>query len=177
MGIRQRSVARRYDLSALGLLGGPPLRAASIVTELAWESFQATSVAFIVYDDASGEAVVHAAARRLKVGTRYPLHLSAAAMVRDMPEQVHIVDLLHCVPTPAENSEFGMVSMLTAAVAGPDKAPIGALAVFDVKPRNWLPMKQKQLKDMAYLITQEVMLHASFATLELMAGERSAFNA
>ena len=177
MGFRQKGVARRYDLNALGLLGGPPLRAASIVTEIACESFEAASVAFIVYDDSCGEAVVHAVARRLKVGTRYPLHKAAAALVRDVPDQVQIVDLLHCVPTPAENSEFGMVSMLTAAVTGPDTAPIGALAVLDVKPRSWPPMKQKQLKDMAYLITQEVMLHASFATLELMAGERSAFNA
>ncbi|MEL7150392.1 MAG: hypothetical protein AAGK71_06645 [Pseudomonadota bacterium] len=171
------SAARRYDLSALGLLNGPPLKAASIVTETAWESLQAASAAFIVFDAESGEAVIHAKARLIKNGTRYPLHRSALAAMGDTLDQVLAIDLSQASPPPAERTEFGMVSMLAATVAGPDRYPLGALVAFDTKVREWSPMKAKQLKDLAYLITQEVMLHASFATLELMADEQARFKA
>lgn len=177
MAFGYHSVTRRYDLSALGLLDGPPLKAASIVTETAWESLGAASAAFIVFDDDSGEAVIHAAARQLKVGTRYPLYQSASATLRDASSKVVSINLMQVSPPPSERTEFGMACMLAATVAGPDKKPLGVLATFDTKVRDWSPMKHKQLEDLAYLITQEVMLHASFATLELMAGERTRYNA
>ncbi len=176
MGFGQDDYAKRYDLVALGLLDGPPLKAASIVTETAWENLNAASAAFIVFDDTAGEAVLHAVARKLKVGTRYPLHDAAATRVREDTGQARAMDLTRCSASPVEFTRFGMASMLAAPVAGPDTYAIGALAAFDTKPRVWSAIKQRQIEDLAYLITQEVMLHASFATLELMASERGRLN-
>lgn len=176
MGFGQHDIAKQYDLVALGLLDGPPLKAASIVTETTWENLQASSASFIVFDDAAGEAVLHAVARKLKAGTRYPLHSSAVAKVRDRPGKASAMDLTLCPSSPPELTELGMLSMLAAPVTGPDREAVGALAVFDVQPRHWSAIKRQQLENLAYLITQEVMLHASFATLELMAGERTRLN-
>lgn len=177
MGFEKRSGTRTYDLGALGLLEGPSLKAASIVTEKTWESLPAASVAFFVFDDETGEIVVHAAARRLKTGMRFPLHSSALWALHGSARKARLFNLADADPTPAEFVEFGLPYMLAAPVFGPDNMAIGALAAFDVEAGRWSRNDHTHLEDMAYLVTQEVMLRASLATLHLMAKVDTHFNA
>ncbi|MEO1537247.1 MAG: GAF domain-containing protein [Pseudomonadota bacterium] len=141
---------------------------------MAFDVFHPNCAAFIVFDELTGEAVIQAVARRLKVGTRYPLHNSVVGEIRNLMEVVHVADMTELSLQSSEHSRFGFRSVLAAPVEGPDGEPIGALAVFDATSRDWPSLDHERLSNLAYLITQEVILCASFATLELMATERHA---
>lgn len=175
MNFERHNVTERYDLRRLGLYDLPPMKAASIVTETVFDCLHPTCASFIVFDDLSNEGIFQAVARRLKAGTRFPLHRAAIAPIRDGAKTFQISDLLNDAPQAIEHTEFGLGSFLAAPVAGPDGQPIGALAVFDTAARNWPKMDYQRIENLAYLITQEVILRASFATLELMSGDRGGY--
>lgn len=168
MGFVHARVERRYDLTELGLLEGPPLKASKIVTEAAWENLGTSSVAFLVFDESCGEVIVHSAAQWIKPGTRYPIHTSALAEIRDGLMTFGISELRKGYANASETKVLNMRAMLAAPVLGPDMAPVGALVAFDTKLRIWTDPERKRLENFAYLITQEIILRASFATLEIM---------
>lgn len=177
LDIQNYSVTGRYDLDRLGLLDLPPLKAATIVTETAFDILHPTAAAFVVFDEGTGEAVLQAVSRRFKAGTRYALHSSALSDIRENGETFSATDLANDAPGAPEYAMLRMGSVLAAPVLGPDQYPIGALTVFDHRARIWPQMDHARLENLAYLITQEVILRASFATLELMAVERSSLRA
>ncbi|MEM6387826.1 MAG: hypothetical protein AAF718_16490 [Pseudomonadota bacterium] len=177
MDIQNYSVTGRYDLDRLGLLDLPPLKAAAIVTETAFDILQPTAAAFVVFDEGTGEAVLQAVSRRFKAGTRYAMYASALSDIRENGETISATDLANDTCGAPEYAMLGMGSVLAAPVLGPDQYPIGALTVFDQRARIWPQMDHTRLENLAYLITQEVILRASFATLELMAVERSSLRA
>ena len=42
----------------------------------------------------------------------------------------------------------------------------------DLAPVDWTPHQSKLLEDLAFLLSQQIMLKASFATLKIMSAER-----
>lgn len=170
-------VARHFDLADLGILHGPPLKGASIVTELANEVLQTRIAAFIVFDELAGEVLLRTASPKLRTGTSYALHTSAIALKEDPRATVAIGDLAKDAPNSSEAAELGMGSLLAASVYGPDEQPIGALVGFGGCPRIWSASQKRKIVDLAYLITQEVALYASFATLEIIARDRVSYRA
>ena len=172
MDPEDHSVSKRFTLSDLGFLHGPPLKGAVIVTETARDVLRADSAAFMVFDVLAGEMLVRIATHGLRAGQTYPLHRSAIAPMTDRTDVIAIDDMSQDAPQSGERSALGVISPLAVAVLGPDGNPVGALASFDTKPRVWAALQRHALRNLAYLITQEITLHASFATLEIMAGKR-----
>ncbi|MEM7718360.1 MAG: GAF domain-containing protein [Pseudomonadota bacterium] len=168
MGFAHTRVKRRYDLTELGLLEGPPLKASKIVTEAAWESLKSTSVVFFVFDDTCGEILVHAAAHQIKLGNRYPIYTSALPELREDLVTVNVPNLKISYADSIEAKVLKMAAMLAAPVLGPDMSPIGALVAFDRNARDWTEQERERLENFAYLVTQEIILRASFATIEIM---------
>ena len=62
---------------------------------------------------------------------------------------------------------------MAAPVLAPDGRAAGMLVALEPAPRLWTEGELKRLEDLAHLISQEVMLRASFATLGIMARERA----
>lgn len=168
MGLPHARVKRRYDLTELGLLEGAPLKGSKIVTETAWEVLQTASLAFFVFDETSAEVIVHSAVGRIVPETRYPIYSSALAGLREDLVTFGVSDLETSFPDARETQLFKMQAMLAAPVLGPDMAPIGALVAFDTDLREWTDQDKKRLDNFAYLVTQEIFLRASFATIEIM---------
>ena len=167
MDPEDHSVSKRFTLSDLGFLHGPPLKGAVIVTETARDVLRADSAAFMVFDVLAGEMLVRIATHGLRAGQTYPLHRSAIAPMTDRTDVIAIDDMSQDAPQSGERSALGEISTL-----GPDGNPVVALAAVDTKPRVLSDLQRHALRNLAYLITQEITLHASFATLEIMAGKR-----
>lgn len=154
-----------YDL---GLLTGPSLKGATIVVETAKELLKTKTAAFVVFDRVERLAVVRARAYPLKGDRSYPLYSSALAAMEEGEALIAIRDLSKELPDTTEATKMEMRSLIASAVRGPDEKPIGALVALDAKPRNWSEVDIQNMSNLAYLITQEVTLQASFATLQLM---------
>ncbi len=155
----------------LGLFDGPPLKGAAIVTDIAAESLGATSAAFVAFNDMAGEAVLRSVSRRLTRGVTWPLQDSVVALVRETNGVIAVSDLVRDALHAGERVQLGMSAVLASPVLGPDEYPIGALVAFDAQPRVWTRAQHRKLDNLAYLVTQEITLRASFATLQLMAQE------
>lgn len=174
MDPEDQRVIRHFTLSDLGVLHGPPLKGSVIVAEMVREALQTDSAAFFVFDTLAGEMIVRAATRQLRIGTTYPLHLSAITALTESTDAIAIGDMSQDASEAGERSVLGMTAVLAAPVLGPDGNPLGALAALDNKPRAWSELHKRWLVDLAYLVTQEITLHASFRTLEILLAERKA---
>lgn len=173
MGVEKHRLRRQFDLYDLGLLTGPSLKGATIVVETVKGLLKTSSAAFVVFDAMERLVLIRAKTFPLAGDQSYPLHRSALLPVEDGGFVLALKDLSKEAPSTAEATDMKMNALLASAVFGPDEKPIGALVAFDAAPRIWSELDVQNLGNLAYLITQEVTLHASFATLELMSVEKA----
>ena len=168
LGIENHRRRERFDLYDLGLLTGPSLKGATIVVETVKELLKTTTAAFVVFDTVERLAVVRARAYPFRGQRSYPLYSSALAAIEEGEALITVRDLSKELPETAEATKMEMRSLIASAVHGPDERPIGALVALNASPRTWSEVDIQNLSNLAYLITQEVTLQASFATLQLM---------
>ncbi len=75
-------------------------------------------------------------------------------------------------PDAPEIRYLDAAAYLGTPVYGPDRDAIGVLAATHSAPREWNMAALKKMENLAYLVSQEIMLRASFETLRIMAAER-----
>jgi hypothetical protein len=168
-------VARHYDLADIGILHGPPMKGACIVTEMTNEILGTRFAAFAVFDEMASEVVLRSAAPKMHVGISYPLHKSVVTSKEYPRKTMSVADLAQEAPESGESLTLRMGSLIAASVFGPDQRPVGALVGFGANPRRWTRMQKRQIADLAYLITQEIALYASFATLGIISSRNSSY--
>ena len=102
-----------------------------------------------------------------------PLTGSVAAFARASGRTTRICDLAEAPhDTSVEYMRFGAQSYLGSIVQGPADEPIGVLGAMHPQPHVWTYREARLVEDMAYLLSQQIMLKASFATLRIMSEER-----
>lgn len=168
MGVENHRRRERFDLYDLGILTGPSLKGATIVVETVKGLLKTSGAAFVVFDTVERLVVVRARTHPFKGHGSYPLYSSALAAIDEGEALIAIKDLSKELPETAEATKMEMRSLIASAVHGPDEKPIGALVALGATPRAWTEVDIQNLCNLAYLITQEVTLQASFATLQLM---------
>ena len=178
MGLEKQTTRRQFHLQDLGVLEGPPPRAIRSLVELCSASVQAPASALFVFDDTASELFLNASTgldRDARGPIGLPLTGSVASFVRSENRLTRIGNL-HCAPfdTSVECLRFGIQSYLGAIVQGPADEPIGVLAAMHMTPHDWTFREAKLVEDMAYLMSQQILLKASFATLRIMSAERKA---
>lgn len=172
MHLGQNKLAEHFELEDLQLLHGPPMRGTRTVVGIVPDALRAVAAAFVVFDDLASEAVIREKSGDLTLAASYPLSGSLAADLRMTLTAIKVSDLTR----DGERRDFrdsGAAALMAAPVFGPDGQSTGMLVAFDRSPRLWTDGELKRLEDLAHLISQEVMLRASFATLGILARERS----
>lgn len=163
-----------FDKDDLGLLDGPPMRGAEIVASTASDLLSVRGAAFIVFDEISGQAVIRGAARGAQPLIKsYALSSSCLTAVRSNGESLAIEVLKS---SASERDALNASSVLATAVVGPDQQVVGALAAWNRYSRAWTPGDISKIGELGYLISQEIALRASFATLRIMATERGRYS-
>ena len=129
-----------------------------------------------VFDDAASALLVRTA-HGLDIGpvasNGIPLTGSVAAFARANGRTTRICDLSEAPhDTSVEHMRFGAHAFLGSVVHGPADEPIGVLGAMHPNPHVWTYREARLVEDMAYLLSQQIMLKASFATLRIMSEER-----
>ncbi len=170
LGLNKR--AERFEFDDLQLLDGPPMRGTRTVVNVVPDALGVAGAAFIVFDDLASEAVVREMSGSLTLAASYALAGSLAADLRMTLAPQRVSDLTRN-PSLPERTASGAGALMAAPVFAPDGRAAGMLIALDRSPRLWGNGELKQLEDLAHLISQEVMLRASFATLGILARERT----
>ena len=176
MGLEKHTVSDQFGVNELGLLDGPPLRGARTVVKTTSELFDVSNAALVVFDDASVTGIVRVAADPASLSKSYPLDGSVASNVRHENNSKVVPSLGSDHQNAPEFRLLGMKAMLACPVYGPDTEAVGVLAAFDKEPRAWTGQEKSKLESLAHLISQELILRASFETLRIMARERGRIN-
>lgn len=169
MGLLNKEVGAQFNLRDIGILDGPPLRGADIVVRTARDLFPATKAAFAVFDETASEVTIQSASPHGHGIRPFSLENSALGALRRGKASVIHEDL---GSSWSEAAGLNAASLIGAAVKGPDQRVIGALAVWASDKRIWPLMSSEKLEGLSYLISQEVALWASFATLRIISTER-----
>ncbi len=172
LGLEKHKVGDQFGVRELGLIDGPPLRGAKTVVKTTSELFDVSNAALIIFDDAEVAGVVRVASDPASLSSSYPLDRSIASLVRASNASQVVSSLSADHPDAPEYRLLSMKAVLACPVYGPDTEPVGALAAFDTQPRAWTKEQKTKLESLAHLISQELILRASFETLRIMARER-----
>lgn len=176
MGLEKQTSRRRFHLQDLGVLEGPPPRAIRSLVELCSVAVHAQAAALFVFDDTASELFLNASVglnRETPGLVGLPLTGSVASFIRSENRLTRLGDLQKPpFDTSVEHLRFGIQSYLGAIVRGPADEPVGVLAAMQKTPHVWSFQNAKLVEDMAYLMSQQIMLKASFATLRIMSAER-----
>lgn len=175
MHLGQKKLAENFELEDLQILDGPPMRGAKTVVRSACAVLNVTGAAFVVFDDLASQAVLRESAGHLTFYADYPLAGSLASDLRAALAPIKVNDLTERSATLPERIASGAAGFMAAPVLAPDGRAAGMLAALERSPRLWTSKELAQLEDLAHLISQEIILRASFATLGIMARERSRF--
>ena len=179
MGLEKEKSRRQYGPQDLGILDSPPSRGIRTVVELCAVSLKSPIAALFVFDDTASELFLNAAFGLEQMENKQqglPLTGSVASFARGEIGGVRIDDL--ATPpfdTSVEHLRFGARSYLGDVVRGPANEPIGVLSAMRHKPSTWTLQDNRLIGDLAYLLSQQIMLKASFATLKIMSSERKTF--
>ena len=176
MGLEKQSQKRQFSQKDLGILDGPPSRGIRTIVELCALATRARSTALFIFDDAASELFLSASDGLARTGNTpvgLPLTGSVASHVR-LENQITRINELGEAPfdTSVEYARFGIRAYMGAIVRGPADEALGILAVMHQTPHFWTFHEAKMLEDMAYLLSQQILLKASFETLRLMSAER-----
>lgn len=175
MHLGTKKLAENFELEDLQLIDGPPMRGAQTVVCAARSVLGVAGTAFVAFDETASEAVIRESSGHLSFHSGYPISGSVASEVRTTLTTVRISDLTERKPSAPEWTASGAMAFMASPVLAPDGRAAGMLTALDLSPRLWTIREVKQIEDLAYLISQEVILRASFATLGIMARERSLF--
>ena len=74
----------------------------------------------------------------------------------------------------SNTSGSGARSYIGGVVKGPADEPIGVLSAMHPSTYDWTFHDVKLIGDLGYLLSQQIMLKASFETLKIMSAERRA---
>ncbi len=176
LGLEKQTSRRQFHLQDLGVLDGPPPRAIRSLVELCATAVRVPAAALFVFDDTASELFLNASIglKRDTMGlVGLPLTGSIASFVRSENRQTRLKNLQDApFDTAVEYERFGIQSYLGSIVCGPADEPIGVLAAMHNTPHDWTFREAKLVEDMAFLMSQQIMLKASFATLKIMSAER-----
>ncbi len=175
MHFRMNELADNFAFEDLQLVDGPPMRGARTVVSSACSVLNVAGAALIVFDDIASLAVARERAGYMSICDDYPLAGSLAADVRGSLASIRVNDLTQRSAALPERRALAAASLMAAPVMAPDGRAAGMLAVMGERPRHWTSRDISKLEDLAYLISQEIILRASFATLGILARERSRF--
>lgn len=176
MGVQKEKSRQSFGPQDLGILDRPSPRGLRALVELCAVSVQAPIAALFIFDETASELFLNNS-----VGlpldaygeSGLPLTGSVAAHVRNESRVVRISDLRKPpFDTSAEYLRFGTRAYIGGVVKGPADEPIGVLAAMHPTACDWTFHQAKLVGDMAYLLSQQIMLKASFETLRLMSAER-----
>ncbi len=173
MGIEKIGTGFQFGLNELGVLHGPPLRGATTIVNALADLFEVHYGAFLVYDDTAGCVRVRISSRKSQAVGEAPLSASLCDWIRTEDATLAVASTLEETPEAPELKFFGAGAFLGAPVYGPAQEPIGVLAAIHPSPRDWSAKATRQIGDFAHLISQEIMLLASFETLRIMSIERT----
>ena len=176
MGLEKQTSRRQFHLQDLGVLEGPPPRAIRSLVELCATAIGTPAAGLFVFDDTASELFLNASVglnREASSLVGLPLTGSVASYARSENRVARIGELAVApFDTSVEYLRFGVRSYLGAIVRGPADEPIGVLAAMQMSPHEWTFRDAKLVEEMAYLMSQQIMLKASFATLRIMKAER-----
>lgn len=172
MGFEQHNTKHQFGLHELGVLEGPPLRGAQTIVETVAELINVPHAAFLVFDDAAGCARVRISSTQPNTLLDVPLAESLCNWIRDEDKTLAVSSIKVETPGAPELQFLGAAAFLGTPVQGPGSEAIGVLAAIHSAPREWNGAAVKKIEDLAHLISQEIMLRASFETLRIMSTER-----
>lgn len=172
MGLEENYLKPQFGLGDLGVLDGPSLRGMTAVVNAAHAILPVRGAGFLTFDELFTSANVRTSAGAGLPGRSMQLRGSIMSTLRSENRQIAVNSLRKSTPDAPERVFFGAEAMLAAPVYGPGEDPIGALVAYRRTPHFWCPRESHMLVELAYLITQEVMLQASFETLRLIQLER-----
>ncbi len=151
----------------------------SPVVELFRNTLNAKTAHLFIFDDERGELFIRASSHRHSstVATKnMPFANSACAKTRHEARTVYVKDLsVSPFDTSAEHRVLGGNSFVGSVVAGPDGQPVGVLAALDPEIRFWTLQDAARADEIAYLISQQIMLRAALETLRIISRERRIF--
>lgn len=173
--LQTQSERNHYDLRDLGVLDGPPLRGASTVVNSIDVILGVPRAALLIIDDETSTVSVRAASNFLRADKTFSAYGSVAGRVRSENATQAIEDVQCDFPEARESDVLGASSLLAAPVYGPDQDAIGCLVAVRTAAYAWTPSEIATMENFAHLITQEVVLRASFQTLKIISSERSYF--
>lgn len=176
MAFERRQPHRNFDLRDLGILDEPAPRGVRTLVEICAEALRVSSAALFVFNDLEEELFVSASIgfdEKSAAYTRLPFSGSAAFQVRPRKEPLRIDDM-RVLPHNMllEHHSFGVRSYLGAVVQGPANEPLAVLAAMHRQCRSWSDADADRIDDLSYLLSQQIMLKASFETLRIMSAER-----
>ena len=158
----------RFGIDKFGLLEGPPMRGAQTVVDAATHMFDVDCVAFVVFDDLSADAKLRISSDPLRLNQRFALEDSVCSSARDAGVTTAITDVREEFETAPEADFLGIESMLLSPVFGPETTPLAMLVLMSDERRTWSDADCTGLENLAHLISQELILKASFETLHIM---------
>ena len=171
LGIEKHRAKVKFGLRELGLLDGPPLRGASTVVNAVSELLSVRHAAFLMFDDEASTVQTRASSRPLRPLVEFPIAGSLSEWVRTENHTLAISATEFEAPLCPERKYMDAGAFVGAPVYGPDTEAVGVLAAFDMPRSGWNSASVKKLENLAHLISQEIMLRASFQTLRLMSAE------
>ena len=176
MGLEKESRKRQFGPQDLGILDGQPPKGIRKIVELCSVAVRSPCSGLFVFNDYAGELFL-STSEGIKYETSnligLPLTGSIASFVRSENRLTRINDLREPPhDTSVEFLRFGIRAYLGAVVRGPLDEPIGILAAMHKSAHYWTFREAKIVEDMAYLLSQQVMLKASFETLRIISDER-----
>lgn len=171
LGLEKHRIGGRFGPRDIGVSEGPPMRGASFVVETAAKLLDVDAAGLWFFDEATGTVLPKTTFGMPVPKTRIPFSGSILTRVKTQPT-VALTDLTQCGVDAPEQRVLEMRSVLATAVFGPEPEPIGAFACFNQTPRHWSVTDLEDVGELAHLITQEIILRASFETMRLMANKR-----
>ena len=168
---------RRFGIHELGLLENSADRSFDIVLQYSARLLGVGKIAFMVFNDERDWLVSKASVglgqiQKSAIGLAIAGSLASeirfegtSLVVEDIYERPHLSD---CV----EKRIVGIASYIGSPVHGPAGVIVGVLAAMSDTPRQWTRSDRKTMEDSAYLLSQRIMLKASFETLRLVSAER-----
>lgn len=175
VGLEKHRVGQQFGLRDLGILDGPPLRGTDIVVATAASLLDVDAVNVMIFDDTSASIETSASSEISFRSLSFPTAESICSLVRSQNETIEITNAKLEMPKAQELIGNGVAAIIACPIYGPDTEAIGVFAAFKTNAHVWSLPEKKLAEDMAYLVSQEVILRASFETLRIMASERSIF--
>lgn len=172
MGLEKHRVVQQFGLREIGVLDGPPLRGAEVVVNSAAELLNVPAVVVLIFDDVSSTLECRAASSLDYKTLSFPTSGSLCSSARSENATIAITNARIEAPSAPEPDKLKGQSVIACPIYGPDTEAIGVLMAVRSDPHVWSIDERKTAEDMAYLVSQEVILRASFETLRIMSSER-----